>query len=72
MATEKEMYELVGRAVVDADFRRKIIADPGKAAEEAGYALTDAQAAALKSADGTGIAEVLEDRFPKSLGMILL
>ena len=66
MATEKEMYELVGRAVVDADFRREMITDPGKAAEEAGYALTDAHAEAFKSADGTGIAEILEERFPKS------
>ena len=66
MATEKEMYELVGRAVIDAAFREQLLADPAGAAAAAGYALTAEQLAALKSADGQGLAALLEDRLPKS------
>ncbi|MBN2734345.1 MAG: Franean1_4349 family RiPP [Methanomicrobiaceae archaeon] len=71
MATEKEMYELIGRTVVDAEFRKKITENPEEAAKEAGYTLTDEQLAALKSADAKGIAAVLEERFPKSFGKII-
>ena len=69
MATEKEMYELIGRAVVDAEFRKKLLADTEKAAKEAGYTLTAEQVAALKSVEGKGLAAVLEDRLPKSVGL---
>ncbi|ADN36094.1 conserved hypothetical protein [Methanolacinia petrolearia DSM 11571] len=68
MATEKEMYELIGRAVADAEFRKKLTANPEEAAKEAGYILTDEQLAALESEDAKGIATVLEERFPKSFG----
>ena len=68
MATEKEMYELIGRAVADPEFRKKLTADPEEAAKEAGYTLTDEQLAALESEDAKGIATVLEERFPKSFG----
>jgi hypothetical protein len=34
MATEKEMYELIGRAVMDTEFRKKLMADPEQAAKE--------------------------------------
>ena len=71
MATEKEMYELIGRAVADADFRKKLTANPEEAAKEAGYTLTDEQLAALNSADAKGIAGVLEERFPKTFGIPL-
>jgi len=69
MATEKEMYELIGRMVTDADFRKKMAADPEKAAKDAGYALTDEQLEAFKSTDGEGLAAVLDERFPKSIGL---
>jgi hypothetical protein len=69
MATEKEMYELIGRAVADAEFRKKISANPEEAAKEAGYTLTDEQLAALKSKDAKGIAGVLEERLPKTFGI---
>ena len=32
MASEKEMYEIIGRAVADKTFREMLIADPEKAA----------------------------------------
>jgi hypothetical protein len=66
MATEKEMHELVGRAVMDATFRQQLLTDPAGAATAAGYELTAEQLAALQSADGKGIAALLEDRLPKS------
>ncbi len=69
MATEKEMYELVGRAVMDAEFRKKLMADPEQAAKEAGFTLTAEQLAALKSAEGKGLAAVLEERLPKFVGL---
>ncbi|MBM3133917.1 MAG: hypothetical protein FJZ89_01230 [Chloroflexi bacterium] len=72
MATEKEMYELIGRAVMDAEFRKKLMADPEQAAKEAGFTLTAEQLAALKSAEGKGLAAVLEERLPKTLGVIYI
>ena len=70
MATEKEMHELVGRAVMDVGFRKKLVTDPKAAAKEAGITLTEEQLAVLKSAEGKGLAAVLEERLPKSPGPI--
>jgi hypothetical protein len=70
MATEKEMHELIGRAVTNTEFRKKLMKNPEQAAKEAGYTLTAKQSAALSSSDGKGIATVLEERLPKSLGFI--
>jgi len=65
MATQKEIHELVGRAVVDADFRKKLIADPEGTVKEAGYSLTDEQLKALKDMNGKGLASVLDESLPK-------
>jgi len=65
MATEKEMYELIGRAVADAEFRKKLMEDPQAAAQELGYTLTEEQLATLESVEGKGLAAVLEERLPK-------
>jgi Ribosomally synthesized peptide prototyped by Frankia Franean1_4349. len=67
MATEEEMYSMIGRAVVDAEFRKKLMEDPEAAAKEAGYTVSAEQVATLKSAEGQGLAAVLEDRLPKSV-----
>jgi len=66
MATEREIHELVGRAVVDADFRKKLIADPEGTVKEAGYELSKEQLEALKSMNGKGLASVLDETLPKS------
>ena len=66
MATEEEMYALIGRAVADPEFRSKFAADPEGAAKEVGYALTEEQLAALKSREAGALATVLEERLPKS------
>jgi len=65
MATAKEIHELVGRAVVDAEFRKKLIADPENTVKEAGFNLTDEQLNALKSTDGKSLASVLDENLPK-------
>lgn len=72
MASEKEMYELVGRAVVDSDFRKKMMADPEQAAKDTGCVLTAEQLVALKAVDGKGLAAMLEERLPKSSGWPLV
>ena len=66
MATEQELYEVIGRAVVDPAFRARLAADPVAAAAEAGVALTAEEAAGLTSEGGQGIAQVLADRLPKA------
>jgi hypothetical protein len=65
MATEKEMYELVGRAVTDTDFRALLAEDPAKAAAGLGIELTEEQAAGLKAADLQGGLESLDERDSK-------
>jgi Ribosomally synthesized peptide prototyped by Frankia Franean1_4349. len=65
MATEKEIYELLGRALVDAEFRASLSADPAKAAAGLGYELTEEQMAALKSADMAQAVQGLDERLSK-------
>lgn len=67
MATEKELHELIGRAVADPDFRAALIEDPDKAAAEAGYELTSAQLAGLKQADLKALSEGLDERLSKEV-----
>ena len=71
MATEEEMYALIGRAVADPEFRSKRAADPEGAAMEAGVTLTEEQLASLKSQEADGLATVLEERLPKTVGIKL-
>ena len=66
MATEQELYQVIGRAVVDPGFRARLAADPVAAAAEVGVTLTAAEAAGLKAEDGQGVAQVLAERLPKA------
>ncbi len=66
MATQKEMYELMGRALTDADFRTALTEDPGKAAADLGIDLTQDQAEALKSADLVATMENVDQRLSKA------
>lgn len=52
--------ELVGRAIQDADFRRRLLADPGAVAASEGYDLTDAQLEALRDLDVDAVEEAIE------------
>ncbi len=65
MATQKEMYELLGRAVVDAEFRARLMEDPAKAAKEEGFELTEEQIKAIKEADLKEMPEALGERLAK-------
>jgi len=66
MATEKEMYELLGRALTDADFRAALADDPLKAAAGLGIDLEEAQATALKSTEVSEAVEGLDVRLSKT------
>ena len=70
MATEKEMHELIGRAVADPEFRTKLVEDPEKTIKEAGYELTEEQLAALKAADMSDLSEALDERLSKGCSWI--
>jgi len=67
MATEKEMYELLGRALTDANLRKALLEDPVKAAAGLGLNLTEEQAAGLKASDLSLLAEGLDERLSKRL-----
>ena len=66
MATEKEMYELIGRVVADPAFRASVVEDPEKAVRDAGYDLTEEQLAALKQVDLEGLGADLDERLSKN------
>ncbi len=65
MATEKELQELIGRAMADPEFRALLIADPAKVAAEAGCTLTQEQVAALTGGDFQTMSEGLGERLSK-------
>ena len=67
MATEKEMYELLGRALADANLRAALAEDPLRAAQSLGLDLTEEQAAGLKASDLAAAAEGLDERLSKRL-----
>jgi hypothetical protein len=67
MATEKEMYELLGKAVAEPEFRAALSADPAKAAASIGATLTEDQVAAFKASELSKMAEGLDERLSKAL-----
>lgn len=71
MATEKEMLELLGRALADEAFRARLFDDPRQAVQDAGYDLTEEQLAALKTIDAQTMAEALDERLIKRTGLNL-
>jgi hypothetical protein len=72
LATERELQELLGRALADEAFRAQLFDDPRQAARDAGYDLTAEQLAALKTIDVQSIAETLDERLVKKVGGTLL
>ena len=62
MATEKEMYELLGRALTDAQLRAALAEDPLKAAQGLGLDLTEEQLAGLRASDLGQLTEGLDER----------
>ena len=65
MATEKELSDLLGRALLDAGLRSRLLADPLGAARELGISLTAEQAAGLKATDLNRLSEGLDERLSK-------
>jgi hypothetical protein len=65
MATEKEIYELIGRIVADPAFRASVLEDPEKTIKEAGFDLTEKQLEGLKATDLKAISADLDDRLSK-------
>ena len=65
MATEKQMYELIGRMVADPAFRTSLVEDPEKAVKDAGYELTEEQMAALTERDLKALSADLDERLSK-------
>ena len=72
MASEKEMQELLGRALADEEFRARLFDDPRQAARDVGYELTEEQLAALKTIDLQTLAEALDERLVKKIGPTFL
>lgn len=52
--------ELVGRAIQDPDFRRRLLADPESAVKDSGYELDQGQIEALRELDPEAIDEAIE------------
>ena len=67
MATEKELHELIGRAVAAPNFRARLMENPATAVAEAGYELTEEQLAGLKATDLKSLAEGLDERLSKEV-----
>ncbi len=67
MATEKEMYEVLGRALADEAFRAALIEDPVKTAEGIGVTLTEEQVAGIRASDLVRGPEGLDERLSKLL-----
>ena len=65
MATKQEFHELIGRTIADPELRAQVLEDPEKAAQEAGYELTEEQLAFLKTLDLESVSGDLDKRFSK-------
>jgi hypothetical protein len=72
MATEKEMFELLGRLLTDPELRKTLLDDPQKVAAGLGITLTEEQAAALKESDLTGALEGLDERLSKKANILTI
>lgn len=58
MATQAQMDRLVGKALFDDDFRRRLIEDPEKAVRSLRYRLDPAQAGRIRSLDPMALEQV--------------
>jgi hypothetical protein len=65
MAPEKELKDLLGRALQDLDLRQKLLADPLGLCQSLGLGLTDEQLAGLKNLDLGKLSEGLDERLSK-------
>lgn len=58
---EKGQNELIGRAIVDRDFRNRLLEDPEKVIEEEGYEVSDEVLQQIKAVDPRAADTAVED-----------
>ncbi|HWQ67320.1 MAG TPA: Os1348 family NHLP clan protein [Methanospirillum sp.] len=63
--SDKDIYEIIGRAVADKIFRAALMKDPKQATRELGYTLTEEQLASLKESELGKISEEFNTRISK-------
>ncbi len=67
MASQKEIYEILGTALAEPEFRQSLLQDPAKATAALGISLTEEQVAAFKEADLSHLSEGLDERLSKHI-----
>ena len=67
MGEKKGLYRLVGKTMLDADFRGWVLKEPEKAAESIGVSLMPDQISVIREAD-LGKVEVLAEYFQELIG----
>ena len=65
MATQEEIYQLLGKALAEPEFRSALAADPAKAAAGLGVTLSAEEVAGLQASDLSKMAEGLDERLSK-------
>jgi len=66
MATQEEIEKMLGKAILDPEFRKEAIEDPEAAAKKLGVELSSEQVEAFKAEETTRVAEHLEKVESKS------
>ena len=61
MEEQKGLYRLVGKTMLDADFRGWLLKEPKEAAESIGVRLTEAQVSGIRQADPEKVGVLAED-----------
>lgn len=72
MATHKERYEIIGRAVADPDFRARLMESVEGAVSQAGFQLTAEQLARLKEIDLSDLDRRLGIELAQQIGCYLI
>ena len=65
MASQEEIYQLLGKALAEPEFRSELAADPVKAAAGLGVTLSAEEVAGLQASDLSKMAEGLDERLSK-------
>ena len=65
MGTQEEIYQVLGKALAEPEFRAALAVDPAGAAATIGVTLSEEEAAALRASDLSTMAEGLDERLSK-------
>ena len=66
MATQAQMERLIGKALLDEQFRALLLENPEKAARQMRYRLDGGQAARIRSLDANAL-DALADNFGRAI-----